>query len=116
MRRATATAIAAAALIVVGSGLAFGSASRLDHLESRIASGDLDYVVVGLLMIGVALVLTGFVVALAALAQYWIEAQDREDARRAAERGARAGHPTVSRREAAALEATQPLKPGRPAR
>jgi len=54
------------------------------------AAGHLDFEAGAVLLVGVAFLITGVIIALAAVAQFWIEAQERRDIVVARRRAARA--------------------------
>ncbi|BDZ48039.1 hypothetical protein GCM10025867_02800 [Frondihabitans sucicola] len=84
MSRSTAAGITAVFAVVAGVSVSAWAASTLNSegiwTEHGIATGHLDFTVAAVLLIGLALLLTGLILLLATLADYWIDKQDLRDA------------------------------------
>lgn len=99
MSRGMVSAAAAAVTAAAGALLASWSYGRLEAEGAfgrhGLVGGNLDFTVAALLLVGLALLIAGVIVALAAFAQFWFDRQDAKDAQ-FAERSRRRAQLTAS--------------------
>lgn len=107
MSRAKVVGTISGVSLAVGAGLAIWSSQTLAAqgawTSKGAASGHLDFTVAAVLLVGVALLIAGFIIALAAVAEVWSEAQDQRDAQ------------VEARHRRAAAPPTRPAAPSHPA-